>query len=221
VQKGRYGCAAHHDGRGCSNGRTITADSFEKRVIRGLSEQMLEPAYVEAWVEEYRAEWSIVARSKRKDHGRLERRLADAEARIVRYVAAIGDGRLDVDDVAGAIAEAKEEKARCQAELGEIAAAEKVIELHPRIAGDYRRRITNLLESLNKPDAEESREAFRALIDRIDVSPREETIGVSIEVTGLLQSIVALAGGELPRCTVPLVPLGGIQRNSTLLKIAV
>lgn len=216
---GRYGCAAHHDGRGCLNGRSITADSFQKRVLKGLAERLLDPDLVEAYVAEWQAARGERLAGTRKERGRLERRKADAESKIARFVEALGSGKLDVDTVAPAIAEAQAEKARCDAELAEIS-AERVVALHPGLAGDYRRRIGNLLEGIDRDDAHEVRQAVRALIDRIVVRPKDGAIGTSIEVHGLLSSMVELAGGKLPKCPVTVVPLGRIGRSSALLKIA-
>jgi DNA invertase Pin-like site-specific DNA recombinase len=233
---GRWGCAARHDGRGCTNGRTITNQSFEKRVLKGLSERLLDPELVAAYVEEYRAAWAEEAKKGRKDRTRIERRKADAEARIRRLMESYADGRLDLDSVADMIAGAKAEKARCAAELAELA-AEKVIALHPGLVDAYRRRIADLTRALDGDDRHAAREAVRALIDRIVVTPKEPrvtvgkdgtrrkepTIGTAIEVHGLLSSVVEMAGGKLPngeKCPVALVPLGRIGRSSTLLKIA-
>jgi site-specific DNA recombinase len=216
---GRYGCAAHHDGRGCSNGRTITGDSFERRVIRGMAEQMLDPVYVEAWVREWQAARTERLAGTRKERGRLERRKADAEKRIARLVTAIADGLGEIEEVATALRAARTERDRCAAELAEVA-AEKVVALHPGLAGNYRRRVASLLEALNRDDGHDAREAFRALIDSIVVTPKTGSTGTEIEVHGLLSSIVGLAGGTLPQCPASLVPLGRIGRSSTLLKIA-
>ena len=216
---GRWGCSAHHDGRGCSNGRTITTESFEKRVLKGLSERLLDPDLVEAYVEEYRRTWAELSAAGRKDRRRLERRKADAQTRIDRYVRAYGDGKLDVDTMAAIVKEAKAERDHAEAELREVE-AERVVALHPGLAGQYRRRIENLLDGIDRDDAAEVKQAIRALIDRIVVSPREGAIGTSIEVHGLLSSVVELAGGKLPECPVTVVPLGRLGRSSTLLRIA-
>jgi site-specific DNA recombinase len=219
VQGGRWGCAAHHDGRGCTNGRTITTESFEKRVLRGLSERLLDPDLVAAYVAEWQAARAERLVASRKDHSRLERRKADAEARIRRLMESYADGRIDLDMTGELVAQAKEEKARCEAELREVA-AEKIVALHPGLAGQYRKRIRDLTDALDGDDATATREAVRALIDRIVVTPKDNAIGTAIEVQGLLASVVELAGGTLPKCTAPLVPLGRIECSSTFLRIA-
>lgn len=219
VQQDRWGCAAHHDGRGCSNGRTITTASFEKRVLKGLGERLLDPALVDAYVAEWQAARSERLAGTRKERGKLERRKADAEKRIARLVAAIAEGLGEIEEVAGALKAARTERDRCSAELAEVA-AEKVVAIHPGLAGEYRRRIANLLDGLDRDDAQAARDAVRALIDGITVTPRKHAIGSDIEVAGLLSSIVDLAGGKLPDCPVTLVPLGRVGRSSTLLRIA-
>lgn len=216
---GRWGCAAHHDGRGCANGRTITTESFEKRVLTGLTERLLDPDLFRIYFEEYRRTWTEQQAAGRKDRSRIERRRGEAERRIARFVEAIGNGSLAAGDVRDAIAAAKAERDAAEADLRAIADA-KVVTLHPGLAEAYQRRAGDLIDSLRRDDSEQCREAVRALIDRIIVTPRESGIGTAIEVHGIMSSIVELAGGKLPKCTVPLVPLGRIGRDSTLLKVA-
>jgi hypothetical protein len=218
---GRWGCAAHHDGRGCTNGRSITGTSFEKRVLKGLSERLLDPDLVRIYVEEWRAARAERLSGARKDRSRLERRKADAERRIARLVGALADDRLQgMEEISAAIAEARAERDRCAAELAEVE-AEKVVALHPELAENYRRRVASLLDALHRDDAHDAREAVRALIDRIVVTPRTDGIGTEIEVHGLLASIVDLSSGNPPKCPVTLVPLERVGRNSMpLLKIA-
>jgi site-specific DNA recombinase len=189
-------------------------------VLRGLSDKLLDPDLVEAYVAEWQAARAERLAGSRKDRARLERRIAEAEARVGRFVAALGDGRLALDDVASAVTAAKAEKARAEAELREIA-AEKVVALHPGLAGQYRKRIADLLAGLDGEDATATREALRALIERITITPKTAGTGTAIAVEGVLSTIVDLAGGKLPDCTVPLVPLEGVGRNRTLLRIAV
>jgi site-specific DNA recombinase len=219
VQGERWGCAAHHDGRGCSNGRTVTTQSFERRVLRGLSERLLDPELVQVYVEEWQAARTERLAGSRKDRSRLERRQADADKRVARLVAAIADGLGEIEEIGAALRAARDERDRAAAELKEIA-AEKIVALHPGLAGDYRRRIADLTAALDGDDAERARSAVRALIDRIVVTPKPNGIGTNIEVQGLLASLVELAGGTLPDCTVTLVPPERVGRASTLLKIA-
>jgi site-specific DNA recombinase len=218
---GRWGCAAYHDGRGCTNNRTITTDSFERRVIRGLSEQMLDPVYVTAWVAEWQAARTQRLNGVRKERSRLERRLAEAKRRIARLVSAIAEGLGEIEEVAAALKEARADRDRCAAELAEIS-AEKIVALHPGLAGEYRRRLDGLLEGLSRGDASESREAFRSLIDSIVVRPKEGTIGTAIEVNGILASIVTLAGGSLPKVSAYVGAPGGRRtfQSPPFLKIA-
>lgn len=220
VQADRWGCAAHHDGRGCSNGRTVTTASFEKRVLKGLSERLLDPELVQAYVDEWQAARTERLASTRKDRVRLERKKVDAEKRVARLVSAIANGLGEIEEVADALRSAREERDQADAELRELA-AEKVVALHPSLAGDYRRRIGELTIALGAEDAQQAREAVRSMIDSIIVRPKAKGIGTSIEVNGLLSSLIDLARGRAPNCTVSLVPLGRLGRSSTLLKIAV
>lgn len=200
----RWGCSAHHDGRGCSNGRTIVTAAFERRVLRGLSERLLDPELVRIYVEEWRAAWKELSAQGRGDRRRLERRSAELERKVARLVAAIADGLGEFEDVRRALVDARDERARVGAQLQELA-AEKVVALHPRLADDYRRRIADLTVALEGDDQLAARNALRSLIGRIVVTPAAGR-GVDIEVHGILASAIELAGGKLPKGTPAIEP---------------
>lgn len=190
----RWGCGRHHDGRGCSNGRTIKSAPFERRVLAGLEERMLDPDAVAIYVEEYRRAWAQKAAEERKERSRLERRKADAEKRLERLLVAYADGRMDLDAVADMIEEAKLAKEAAARDLATID-DEKVVTLHPGLAETYRRRVADLREGLQGDDGERARAALRALIDRIVITPAHGR-GVEIEIFGMLSTILMAASGR-------------------------
>jgi site-specific DNA recombinase len=192
---GRWGCGAHKDGRGCTNGRTITNDSFERRVLQGLSERLLDPDLVAAYLDQWTKNRASRIAAERKERSQLERRKNDAEKRVQRLVAAVGDGLGDIEELGAALRSSKAELERVSAELTELG-ADNVFTIHPGLANQYRRRVANLIEALQEENSERTRDAVRGLIDRIVVMPKEGSMGTAIQVDGLLSGIVDLAGGE-------------------------
>ena len=73
-----------------------------------------------------------------------------------------------------------------------------VLALHPRIGEEYRDQVARLNEALaENPEARtEVIPRIRALIDSITIDPAEEGRGVTINVTGRLNAMLALASGQ-------------------------
>ena len=92
-----------------------------------------------------------------------------------------------------------------------------LVALHPAIAADYRRQVTQLQVALADPDGStQAINALRALIDRIVLTPNPNGRGVFIEVEGRLAGIVALATGhEAPATlTAKVERVKGIEPSS-------
>jgi site-specific DNA recombinase len=165
-------------------------------VLAGLETRLFDPDYVEAYVEEYRRTFDARRSGERKLRARLERRQADAGRRIARLVAALGDDRLGaIAEVADALVEAKAELRSVASELAELEAESKVVDLHPGLAAAYRRNVADLIAGLKSEDSEASREAVRALVERIVVTPARGR-GVELEVRGILSTVLSVAAGE-------------------------
>lgn len=191
----KMGCGRERDGGGCSNSRMITLERLEKRVIAGLQDQMLDPGYVSVYVAEFHREAAAREAEDRRLRGQLAQRIGTAGRKVDRLVAALAEGGSDFPEIKAALAKARQERDQAQAELDEIA-AERVVTLHPNIAEEYRRQITDITKALADPDNEEAAPIFRGLIDRIVVTPSEGPRGVDIEVTGRLANLLALATGK-------------------------
>ena len=211
-----WGCGSRVEGSGCNNNRTISTEHYERRVLAGLRERMLDPELVEIFVAEYQAEYATRAARLRRERGSVERRLAAARAGIERLVGAIASGAGTFDEVRDALAKARTERDAALAELQEQDAL-PIVALHPAIAADYRRQVAELQSSLADPNgAAQAVSALRALIDRIVLTPNPDGRGVSIEVEGRLAGIVALATGREPpeALTAKVERVKGIEPSS-------
>jgi hypothetical protein len=130
---------------------------------------------------------------------KLERRLRAAKANKDRAYNVIMQGGGEFAEFRDAFAAAKAELESVERELAEVVSS-PVIALHPTIAEDYRRQITNLRELLASGPEEARREAFskvRNLIDRIVVTPADGR-GCEIDIEGRLEAVLKLAAGNQP-----------------------
>ena len=80
---------------------------------------------------------------------------------------------------------------RCRRGLADLA-AEPTLTMMPNGAESYRRNIVKLGDALKgeEIEREEARQAMRALIDHIVVTPAEDRRGVALEVRGRLSEMM-------------------------------
>ncbi|WBH17052.1 recombinase family protein [Sphingomonas radiodurans] len=190
----RWGCTKHKSDGSCTNNRQITTDQFERRVLAGLRERMLDPELVALFVREYHQEYARRSADTKRESTKLEKRVTDAAAKVQRLVAAIATGAGEFAEIREALTKAKADRDAATAELAEVESL-PVVALHPTIAADYRRRVDKLNEELADPEArQEALPALRGLIDRLVIHPHPTARGVEIEIEGRLAAMLSLAG---------------------------
>lgn len=196
IGRDRWGCTNFRNGHGCVNNRSITTEWYEKRVLGGLQDRMLDPVLLSAFVKEYHAEYARRAADQNRQRNRLEKRRLDAANRIANLVEAIADDGY-TKELKDALAKAKIEQARIESDVMELEAI-PVVALHPGIAESYRKHVRDLAKALSQ-DGENRFQAHnivRGLIDRVTVTPSSRKRGVNIEVSGRLATILSLASGK-------------------------
>jgi site-specific DNA recombinase len=193
----RWGCSSHRNGKACPNNRTITTEHFEKRVLSGLRERMLDPQLVKTFTEEYRTEFARRTALNQRQNSQLERKLEVAKGKIARLVNAIAEGGEEFSEIKEALVAAREQRDKLQHELQELKAG-AVITLHPKIAETYQRQVAQLTTALTIDDETrlKTHSIIRRLIDQVIIRPSDAERGVIIEVSGRLASLLALATGE-------------------------
>ena len=219
IRPGYWGCAGTRNGGGCANSRTISEDLFERRVLTGVQERLLDPEAVELFVREYHEESSRRDRQEGRDRARLERKLGAAKRQMDRLVDAIADGGQTFLEVKGKMHAARAEIETLTEALAGMEGAQ-VIALHPKIASDYRREVFALNKALSENHTAEAREEviprLRALIDSIVLTPSASGQGVNIEVGGRLAKMIELATGQPfdDRSVIAMERVKGIEPSS-------
>ena len=184
----RYGCSNHVMNGSCSNGRGIRRTELEERVLVGLKDHLMASDVaaeaVRAWAEEtnrLNRERSASSEADRKE-------LTDIEKKMATMITAIEDGGY----VKGMIDRLREMEAR-QEELKERLKTDppEIPDIHPNIAGIYRRKVTRLTEALRKPEERDvAGGAIRGLIERIVLTPGAKRGDLQITLRGDLGTIL-------------------------------
>lgn len=218
VRKERWGCRGFRQGGPavCANNRTIDNEDFERRVINGLTEQLLDPEMVSAFVREYHEDYTRRAADLAARDGHLRTAVDEAEERIARLVDAIADGGGHFAEIRTALQRATEERDGLRAELADLECL-PVVALHPQIAKRYREMVRNLAAAMKSPEALKiAAPELRALIDTIIMTPSIRGNGLDIQIVGRLANMLAIANGKpteqnAPTGTLTMERVAGIE----------
>ena len=188
----RYGCSNHVMNGSCSNGRGIRRTVLKERVLVGLKDRLMAPDVaaeaVRAWAEETNR-----LNRERCASGEADRKeLADIEKKMATMISVIEDGGY----VKGMIDRLREMEAR-QEELNQRLAAvpAEIPDIHPNIAGVYRRKVARLAEALRNPEERNAAAAaIRGLIERIVLTPGAKRGDLEITLRGDLGTILEWTG---------------------------
>jgi hypothetical protein len=194
----QWGCSNQRETGTCTNNRLTLNSVIERRVLGALQGRLLDPDLVSEYVAAYHtAEREALARHK-ESTGDLKKRLREADARVNRLAEAIAAGGNMVEMVA-LLRAASAERDAVRAELEDLEAS-RVVTMHPRLAGAYRKRIAELSSALEGPTElrAEAKQALRGLVEQIVVYPKAEGRGVELELHGRLAQIIRFAQKKTP-----------------------
>ena len=194
VTPNRYACLNHHRRGACDNGRSITGDKLELRVLAGLKEKLVSSEAVAEAVKAYAEEMNRLNRDRRAQAESDRKALAKIEKSIAGIIAAIEDGmyqpsmKTRMDDL-------ERQRADITACLAQTPA--DIPDVHPNIANLYRLRVERLTEALTDPEGgRQAAEALRLLIGEIVLTPGDRRGEVHAMLRGELFGILEFARDE-------------------------
>ncbi len=196
VSRDRYGCSnARNKGPAyCTNRATIDRHDLEARILHALGEQLMDPELVKVFCKEYVAERNRLQADVAGDRERKERELA----KVVRDQDTLVNALLNGTPAArinDRLAQLEARQKQLEAELA-TSEAPPPVRLHPSMAETYRTRVADLVRALEEPDRSgEARDALRALIDKVVLTPVEgagKRPLPRIDLHGALAEILAL-----------------------------
>ncbi len=187
----RYGCAGHHRGHACTNGRTIRREVLERRALAGMTDKLVSADKIEAAVAAYTAHINRENRERRIEADADRRALAKIDKAVAGIMAAIEDG-LYQPAMKARMAELEREKAEVAARLAE--APRGVPDIHPGIAEIYKRKVERLNETLADPETRlDASSDIRAIIGNIVLHPGAKRGEIHAILHGSLMGILGFA----------------------------
>ena len=188
----RYGCSNHVMNDSCSNGRGIRRTELEERVLVGPKDRLMAPEAADAAVRAWAEETHRLDR-ERSASGEADRKeLADVEKKIEGIVVAIQDGAYSpaLKERLHKLEARKEELTRLLATV-----PREIPDIHPNVAGIYRRKVARLANALSKPEERDAAAAaIRGLIDGIVLTPSEKRGQLQVTLRGELGRILEWTG---------------------------
>lgn len=197
-------CATRIEKGLCPNTRTPGYPGVEARVIAAIKANLLHPDVIEHTIRTIQDG----LRQARRDAGRRKAKIAAELAEVKRRLERLVD-QVEAGAPWSVLAERHATlEARRDALSAELAAdPEEVVEMHPAAAGKYRKLVENLSAALDDPqdtEGREGREAVRALIHQVRLTPAEGHGQYELEILGDLAPIL-----EMGQATNAKGPLAG------------
>ncbi len=165
----RYACSNHVMNGSCTNSRTIARETLEARMLDGPRDRLMAPEVAAEAMHAYAEETNRLNRERRSSDDADRKALADFEKKLKEIVTAIEDGGYSrplmarLHDLEAKQDELTERLSRAPVDIPDI---------HPNVAGIYRRKVERLTEALRHPqERNEAAEAIRGLIERITLTP--------------------------------------------------
>ena len=188
----RYGCSNHVMNGSCSNSRGIRRTELEERVLVGLKDHLMAPEAADAAVRAWAEETNRLNRERNASSEAERKELADVNKKIEGIVVAIQDGAYSP-----ALKEQLHKLEARKEELNDRLATvpAKIPDIHPNVAGVYRRKVARLATALGKPEERDAAAAaIRSLIDGIVLTPGEKRGELQVTLRGELGKILEWTG---------------------------
>jgi site-specific DNA recombinase len=195
VDRTKYACASHWNGRACANRVRVRKDALEAKIIKPLDTKALEPrrvAMAVRWMKEEYARRCAAARS-RTTAAPLE--LADLDARLARLKAGVAD--LEPDELAAAVARVESKRrALLESATSDEKGMGRVFDLLPRAAEAFRATVAGGLAG-DPTAVAEARLVLRPMLGPISLEPGsngELWANYGIDLSALVR--VGVSGGR-------------------------
>ena len=184
----RYACSNHVMNGSCANSRTIEREALEARMLDGLRDRLMAPEIAAEAMRSYAEEINRLNRERRSSADAGRRELEKITRSVKEIVALIEDG----GGSRAMVARLRELETREDELTARLSRAPvDMTDIHPNVAGVYRRKVERLAEALQDPQERgEAAEAIRALIERITLRPGAKRGEIAATLHGELGTIL-------------------------------
>jgi site-specific DNA recombinase len=193
VSQNHYGCSTARNKGTCDNRLTIRQNTLEGLVIGALQARLMDPALLAEFCDEYTRHLNKLRTEKNASLNATRGELARLTKQRENIIQAIKDGV--------PASEVKDDLARITMRREELetlltGTKEEPLLLHPNMAAEYHKQVTNLAQVLNRDDNfGEAADILRSLVDRIELRPNQQG-KLEIDLYGDLAGILTLAGNR-------------------------
>ncbi|RJL05530.1 recombinase family protein [Paracoccus aestuarii] len=197
VNKDSFGCsAARKKGPAvCTNMAVIRREDLDGVVLNALEHHLMDPEVVQIFCEEYAAERNRLQAQANAGRSGLEKELRQVTGDHKKLVDAIIAG-VPAEQVKDRMIELDARRKDLERQLSSSPAPDPV-RFHPSMAKTYRDRVGQLIRGLSDAEGqEEAKEALRALVEKIVLTPGPDGEGLAIDLHGALASLLRLAIGQ-------------------------
>ncbi|QDC11712.1 recombinase family protein [Oceanicola sp. D3] len=192
-------CSRRAESGDCKQRKRPRLDKIETAIFERLTEELRDPAYAKAYLDEYSAERQRLARTAGKARARLEREAARARAAYDRAYRLYVDGVTDGDKAKADILAKRIAAEQAEARLVDRDAEVPVLEIHPVAADRYRQALVQLQQETDP----EALRTIRELVSEVVITPTKN--GHDVEVKGYISALVG------PECRQMLVAEEGLE----------
>ena len=171
-----YRCSTHNN-RGksvCSNSRSVRMDIVESRVLRVLTEKLLDPKAVERLVADVRAQVEAEPQSSPQEAKRLKAGISKADKELTNLTTAIKAGG-PIEQLVGELKAVQERKTYFEAQLNELAGAKQEDMPHVTIE-EIIEAITDLKATLEFVTPEERKDVLLENINSVEVPQKGDAL---------------------------------------------
>lgn len=188
----RIRCTQASEADSCTNRRAYYLDGIEADVVAGLREQLGQREAIALYLKTYNDERRRLAADIVNQRATIERRLAAAEREHERVYRAYVKGLIEEEELERELPPLKAARDRLRAELAAADEPPRVVTLHPTAVAAYLQSIETLSRTIAEGEEHggESKEALRALVDRITVKPAEAGSRPALTIEGHLTSLI-------------------------------
>jgi len=190
----RMGCAAARNKGTCDNKRTIKRVELEALVLDALRAHLMDEELCKEFCQAYTGRINELRTKHNASLAGYRAEMSKLERERQQIIKSIADG------VPGSLLKDRAvivQKRREELEVLLETTEEAPILFHPNMADHYHKEVRNLIGSISDPDARsEAGTILRSLIDRIILSPREGSDGLSVDLVGGLAGILSSASNR-------------------------
>ena len=206
----RIGCAGHRERGDCDNGRTVSRQHIEQRVLSALQHHLAQPDLISEYVKAYHEERRNLQKNERGSITAKQTQIKQITMDIDRGVELLLKGKAP-DSLMTRISEMETEKKTLEVDVELLEQSSTLIKLHPAAADKYHRIVSNLHHHMETIETDSSRdeifEEVRKLVGKVVITPGESKAPVAIEVHGQLAELLSLS----PACRGSMVAGAGFE----------